>query len=97
MTAWTLLIVAALTGAGFFAGLVRARSLRLAGGPAFHSLPAYHGLMLAAGAISTSVFAAALAAIAVGSASVVMPARRHRLHCRHCRASLAHQDDGAKT
>jgi len=74
MTAWTLLIVAALTGAGFFAGLVRARSLRLAGGPAFHSLPAYHGLMLAAGAISTSVFAAALAAIAVGSASVVMPA-----------------------
>ncbi|MGQ0484067.1 MAG: phosphate ABC transporter permease subunit PstC [Hyphomicrobiales bacterium] len=74
MTAWTLLIVAALTGAGFLAGLARARSLRLAGGPAFHSLPAYHGLMLAAAAIAASVLASAVAAIAMGSASIAMPA-----------------------
>ncbi len=74
MTAWTLLIVAMLTGAGFLVGLARARSLRLGGGPVFHSLPAYHGLMLAAATVSASVLAAALAAIALGSASIVMPA-----------------------
>ena len=74
MTAWTLLIVAALTGVGFLAGLARARSLRLAGGPAFHSLPTYHGLTLAAAAIAASVLGSALAAIVLGSASIFMPA-----------------------
>ncbi len=74
MTAWTLLIVAALTGAGFLAGFARARGLRLAGGPAFHSLPAYHGLTLAAAAIAASVLSSALAAIVLGSASIFMPA-----------------------
>jgi phosphate transport system permease protein len=74
MTAWTLLIVAALTGTGFIAGLARARRLRLAGGGAFHSLPAYHGLTLAAAAIAASLFAAAIVAIAMGSASIAMPA-----------------------
>jgi phosphate transport system permease protein len=74
MTAWTLLIVAALTGLGFAMGFARARSLRLAGGPTFHSLPAYHGLTLAAAAIAASVLTSALAAIALGSTSVFMPA-----------------------
>lgn len=74
MTAWTLLIVAALTGLGFAMGFARARSLRLAGGPALHSLPAYHGLTLATAAIAASVLAGALAAIILGSASIFMPA-----------------------
>jgi phosphate transport system permease protein len=72
MTAWTLLIVAALTGLGFAAGLMRARGLRLAGA-GFHSLPAYHGLTLAAAAVGASVIVAVLAAVALGHNSIAVP------------------------
>jgi phosphate transport system permease protein len=46
--AWIVaLLVVALAAGGYFLGSSRARSMRSAGGPSFHSLPAYHGLLLA--------------------------------------------------
>ena len=58
MSAWTVLIIACLTVLGFGLGSWRARGLRSAGGPVFHSLPAYHGLLLASAGLSAGVVAA---------------------------------------
>jgi len=73
MIVWTVLIVALVTAAAFVLGQSRARGLRVAGGPMLHSLPSYHGLYLAAAALSAAIVAAVVAAFALGSELFAMP------------------------
>ncbi len=65
MSAWTLAIIACVAILGFVLGSRRATALRTAGGAAFHSLPGYHGLLLA----SCGLVTAAIAGIAATSLS----------------------------
>ncbi len=58
MTAWTLLIIAAVTTGGFFVGRGRAQALRNTRSLALHSMPAYHGLLLASIGFGASALAA---------------------------------------
>lgn len=74
MTAWTLLIIAVLTAIGFFVGQARAQSLRNAGTASLHSLPAYHGLLMASMALAAAGITTLAVALVAGSNSVVMPA-----------------------
>jgi phosphate transport system permease protein len=74
MTAWTLLIIATLTATGFFVGQARAQSLRNAGGASLHSLPAYHGLLMASMALAAAGITTLVIALVAGSDSIVMPA-----------------------
>lgn len=74
MTAWTLLIIAALTAIGFFVGQARAQSLRNAGTASLHSLPAYHGLLMASMALAAAGITTLAVALAAGSDSMIMPA-----------------------
>ncbi len=74
MTAWTLLIIAALTTIGFFVGQARAQALRNAGTVSLHSLPAYHGLLMASMALAAAGLTTLVAALVAGSDSLVMPA-----------------------
>ncbi len=73
MMVWTILIAAIVTGAAFLLGQSRAKGLRLAGAPRLHSLPSYHGLYLAAGAISAAMAGAVIAALAAGPQSLDVP------------------------
>ena len=73
MFVWTIVAGAALTIAAFLAGQSRAAGMRLSGGVALHSLPSYHGMFLAAGAISGAIVAAIAAALIIGSQSLAMP------------------------
>lgn len=74
MIAWTLLIIAALTAVGFFVGRARAQVLRNAGAASLHSLPTYHGLLMASmGLVSASVAMLAVT-LAAGPGSIIMPA-----------------------
>ncbi|MBC8037201.1 MAG: phosphate ABC transporter permease subunit PstC [Rhizobiales bacterium] len=73
MIVWTILAVALITGSAFMLGQSRARGMRVAGGPMLHSLPAYHGFYLAAGALSAAVLAAVIAAYAAGLQSFAVP------------------------
>jgi len=73
MIVWTILAVALMTGTAFVLGQTRARGLRVAGGPMLHSLPAYHGLYVAAGAFSAAILATTAAALATGPQSLAMP------------------------
>ena len=74
MTAWTLIIITALTITGFLAGRARAYGLVRAGNNALHSLPSYHGLLTA----SVGFLAASLVTLIIsftgGSNSLFMPA-----------------------
>ena len=74
MTAWTLLIIAALTAIGFFVGQSRAQGLRNAGTVSLHSLPAYHGLLMASMALAAAGLTTLAVAFVAGSDSIVMPA-----------------------
>jgi phosphate transport system permease protein len=74
MTAWTLLIIAVLTAIGFFVGQARAQSLRNAGTASLHSLPAYHGLLMASMALAAAGITTLAVALVAGSNSVIMPA-----------------------
>ncbi len=74
MTAWTLLIIAALTAIGFFVGQARAQGLRNAGAASLHSLPAYHGLLMASMALAAAGIATLAVALVAGSDSMIMPA-----------------------
>jgi phosphate transport system permease protein len=74
MTAWTLLIIAVLTAIGFFVGQARAQSLRNAGTASLHSLPAYHGLLMASMALAAAGITTLAVALVAGSSSVIMPA-----------------------
>ena len=69
MTAWTLLIIAALTAIGFFVGRARAQGLRNAGTASLHSLPTYHGLLMA----SMALAAAGITTLAVALFAVPTP------------------------
>ena len=71
---WTLLIAAALTGMAFYLGVFRARSLRLPGGPHFHSLPSYHGLYMAAGTLTAGLLGWLLFASLFGPSAWTAPA-----------------------
>ncbi len=73
MVVWALLLVSLITGAAFALGRSRATHLRVAGGPMLHSLPSYHGLYLAAAALSAAITAAAIAAFAMGPQSFALP------------------------
>jgi phosphate transport system permease protein len=73
MTAWTLLIIAALTVIGFFAGRMRAQNLRVAGADRLHSLPAYHGLLLASMGFATAAITALVFTLGGGANSFAMP------------------------
>ena len=74
MTAWTLLIIAALTVIGFFVGQARAQGLRNAGTASLHSLPAYHGLLMASMALAAASVTTLAVALVAGSDSLIMPA-----------------------
>ena len=74
MTAWTLLIIAALTVTGFFLGRARAQILRNAGTSSLHSLPTYHGLLMASMALATAGATTFVAALLAGASSMIMPA-----------------------
>jgi phosphate transport system permease protein len=74
MTAWTLLIIAALTAIGFFVGQSRAQGLRNGGTVSLHSLPAYHGLLMASMALAAAGLTTLAVAFFAGSDSIVMPA-----------------------
>ena len=73
MLAWTVLISVGLAIAAFLAGHSRASSMRISGGALLHSLPSYHGLYLASGAITGSVFGAIIAALIFGPQSIATP------------------------
>ena len=74
MTTWTLIIIAAVTVIGFIVGRTRAQGLAVAGTESLHSLPSYHGLLMA----SMGFAAAAVATLAISlsgrSQTVIMPA-----------------------
>jgi phosphate transport system permease protein len=74
MTAWTLLIIAALTVTGFFVGRTRAQGLRNAGTGSLHSLPTYHGLLVASMALAAAGITTLALAFVAGSNSMIMPA-----------------------
>jgi phosphate transport system permease protein len=74
MAAWTLLIIAALTVTGFFVGRARAQGLRSAGAASLHSLPIYHGLLMASMGFATACVATLAVAFVAGSDSMIMPA-----------------------
>ena len=74
MTAWTLLIIAALTAVGFFVGRARAQRLRNAGTASLHSLPTYHGLLMASMALAAASVTTLAVALVAGSDSMIMPA-----------------------
>jgi len=74
MLVWTVLIASVLAVGAFLAGQTRASALRVAGGPALHSLPTYHGLFLASGVISGAVIAVLAAILLFGTQSIAVPA-----------------------
>ena len=74
MLVWTVLIASVLAVGAFLAGQTRASALRVAGGPALHSLPPYHGLFLASGVISGAVVAVLAAILLFGTQSIAVPA-----------------------
>jgi phosphate transport system permease protein len=73
MLVWTVLVSVGLAVAAFLAGQTRASSMRISGGALLHSLPSYHGLYLASGAITGSVFGAIVAALIFGPQSIAPP------------------------
>ncbi len=73
MFVWTIVASVVLTIAAFLAGQSRAAGMRMSSGVALHSLPSYHGMFLAAGAISGAIVAAIAAALVIGAQSIVMP------------------------
>ena len=74
MTAWTLLIIAALTTVGFIVGRARAQGLRNEGTAGLHSLPTYHGLLMASMALAAASITTLAVALVAGSDSLIMPA-----------------------
>jgi phosphate transport system permease protein len=74
MLVWTVLLASVLAVGAFLAGQTRASALRVAGGPALHSLPTYHGLFLASGVISGAVIAVLAAILLFGTQSIAVPA-----------------------
>jgi phosphate transport system permease protein len=73
MFLWTVLLILLMAAAAYVAGRARAAGLVTAGGARLHSLPAYHGLFTAAGAMIGGLALAIAAALAFGAQSVVTP------------------------
>jgi phosphate transport system permease protein len=73
MFLWTVLLIVLLSALAYVVG--RGRALRLsAAGTQLHSLPSYHGLLLAAGALSGGLLLALVAALLLGLQSPLIPA-----------------------
>lgn len=74
MFLWTVLLIFVMAAIAYAAGRMRASGLALAGGPKLHSLPAYHGLLVAAGAMIGGLALAIVAALVFGAPSFMTPA-----------------------
>ncbi len=74
MTTWTLLIISVLTLAGFFLGRARAVSLSRAGSENLHSMPPYHGLLLAAMGLAAAAIATFVISLTSARDTLLMPA-----------------------
>ncbi|MFM8802579.1 MAG: phosphate ABC transporter permease family protein [Planctomycetia bacterium] len=69
MLIWTLVLILALAAAAYAAGNARAAGLSTAGGTRLHSLPAYHGLYVAAGALTGGLALALAGGVLFGAQS----------------------------
>ena len=74
MFLWTVLLIVLMSAIAYVAGRSRAAGLVVADGPRLHSLPSYHGLLVAAGAMLGGLALAILSALVLGTQSVVTPA-----------------------
>jgi phosphate transport system permease protein len=74
MFLWTVLLIVLMSAIAYVAGRSGATGLVVADGPRLHSLPSYHGLLVAAGAMIGGLALAILCALALGVQSVVTPA-----------------------
>jgi phosphate transport system permease protein len=74
MAAWTLIIIAVLTVAGYIVGRTRAQALVQGGTTSLHSLPSYHGLLLASMGFAAAALAALAVSLAGSSNTLLMPA-----------------------
>ena len=74
MVLWTVLLIVLMSAIAYVAGRSRAAGLVVADGPRLHSLPSYHGLLVAAGAMLGGLALAILSALVLGTQSVVTPA-----------------------
>ncbi|PZF76702.1 phosphate ABC transporter permease subunit PstC [Aestuariivirga litoralis] len=73
MFVWTVLLIVLMAAIAYWAGRTRAAGLVTAGGPRLHSLPSYHGLFTAAGAMIGGLALAIAGALAFGGQSVATP------------------------
>jgi len=74
MAAWTLIIIAVLTVAGYIVGRTRAQALVQGGTTSLHSLPSYHGLLLASMGFAAAALAALVVSLVGSSNTLLMPA-----------------------
>lgn len=74
MFLWTVLLIVLMAVIAYAAGRMRATGLALAGGPKLHSLPSYHGLLVASGAMIGGLALAIVSALVFGAQSFVTPA-----------------------
>lgn len=73
MFLWTVLLIVLMAVIAYAAGRMRASGLAVAGGPRLHSLPAYHGLLVASGAMIGGLALAIVSALVFGAQSFVTP------------------------
>jgi len=74
MAAWTLIIIAVLTVAGYIVGRTRAQALVQGGTTSLHSLPSYHGLLLASMGFAAAALAALVVSLVGSPNTLLMPA-----------------------
>ena len=73
MFLWTVLLIVLMAAIAYVAGRTRASGLLVTNGPRLHSLPSYHGLFVAAGAMIGGLALAIAAALAFGAQSFLTP------------------------
>jgi len=73
MFVWTVVLIVLMAVIAYWAGRARAARLVTAGGARLHSLPSYHGLFTAAGAMIGGLALAIAAALAFGVQSMITP------------------------
>jgi phosphate transport system permease protein len=73
MFVWTVLLIVLMAVIAYWAGRVRASGLVTAGGARLHSLPSYHGLFTAAGAMIGGLALAIAGAVVFGAQSFFTP------------------------
>ena len=74
MFPWTVLLIVLMAALAYWAGRTRAAGLAAHGGARLHSLPSYHGLFTAAGAMIGGLALAIAGAFAFGAQSALIPA-----------------------